>query len=531
MALVVRVAEMKGRGAGVVLAAVLLLGGGGFAALSSTDSSSLPTAPGPTPSSSSPGILRLLSENRYPSLDPARLTSPRERDVGRLLYRTLMTYGPDGTSLVPDLSSAAGVPSDGGRAWTYHLQPGVEYQNGRLVVAADVVRGLTRAVAAHAPPGELVTATAVNPSTVVLRFAKPFVDADAVSTLMATAPVPATGPLATGPYTVASLRPGVSFRLAPNLTWSGTTLKVDAVEIDGELGLDGATIDRRILAGRGGDAWAVTDKPLLEPTTSAPKQRVIKGRDASVLFTALNTRRGPFADLKVRQAFEVAYPLKATRAVAGGSAVGDFATDLLPPYLPSHVDADVYGQQEHDFTGDPVRARRMLTDAGYPDGVSVTTVVPTTGTGAADALRAGLAPAGFRLRIRTVAAASYYAVIGVPATQPDLAGYAWSPDWLTPGAYLAPLFTCAALTPRDNHNVADHCDRGFDAQLDAALAETDNDVREREWSALNRRLVEEAVIVPRFYGLSSSLAGAGVEGARSSLAFGGAVDVGNVTVR
>ena len=173
----------------------------------------------------------------------------------------------------------------------------------------------------------------------------------------------------------------------------------------------------------------------------------------------------------------------------------------------------------------------MLADAGYPDGVSITAALPASATSSAvgAALVSGLGPAGFHLTVRTLA--DYYPAVGVPSRQPDLVSYAWSPDWPTASAVIPPLFTCAALTPTGNRNVANHCDRGFDAQVSAGLADPDRDHRARIWSALDRRLVEEAIVVPRGFGVASAPVGARVGHARSSLVYGGLVDLVNLTLR
>ena len=519
-----------------VVAVLVLLAGTAAVVVRVHGSDAKPTRPAATERPSAGGVVRLLSDRTYPSLDPALLVTPRERDVGRLLYRTLMTYGSDGRALVPDLATAPGAPSQGGRIWTYALRPGSRYEDGAAVTATDVVRGIRRSRARGSVPlGLLADARAVGPTTVVLVFSKPFADADSLVALTATAPVPATGPRASGPYEVARLKPGVSFRLVRNPAWDASTdpaVRAAPDEVVAELGLDGASIDRRLIASVGDDASAVTDKPVLDVLASVPGDRVVHGPDGSVLFTAMDIRRGPFADIKVRQALEVGYPLAATRAAAGGATISTAATDLLPPSFPGHQALDSYGQKDRDFAGDPVRARRLLTDAGYPDGVAITTLVPRTdtATAVAAALATGLRKAGFRLTVTTVEEDDYYAAVGVPGRQPDLVSYAWSADWPTPSAVIPPLFTCAALTSVGNHNVAEHCDRGFDQQVDAANAEPDADAREAMWAALDQRLVEEAIVVPRSFGVSTSIIGSAVGHARSTLAFGGAVDLANVTV-
>ena len=49
-------------------------------------------------------------------------------NFSRLYARPLMTFKPaageKGNELVPDLAASAGMPSDGGKTWTYKLRQG-----------------------------------------------------------------------------------------------------------------------------------------------------------------------------------------------------------------------------------------------------------------------------------------------------------------------------------------------------------------------------------------------------------------------
>ena len=466
------------------------------------------------------GVLRLLSAGRFPSLDPAALVSPRQRDVGRLLYRTLMTYGADGRSVVPDLAAAPGEPTQGGRVWTYHLSS-ARYEDGTAIVAGDVVRGIRRSLAqAGLPAGWLASVAAPDADMVVLRFARPFADADWFVALTGAAPVPARGVVASGPYRVADLSPD-AFTL---VRWQPDAAAPQ--QVVAELGLDGATIDRRILTGSGDDAFAVTDKAQLD-VVPPDDHRLVGGPDGSLLFTAMNLRRGPFADIKVRQALQVAFPVAQVRAEASTA----LATDLLPPSFPGHHDIDAYGGKARDFKGDPGRARRLLREAGHTAPVAVSAAVPASAASMAAVLTSALDQGGFLVRMSVIPDARYYEAVAVPARQPDLVAYAWSPDWLTASAVIPPLFTCAALTSTGNHNVANHCDRGFDQQVALALAELRPKEREAMWRALDERLVDEAVVVPRAFGTSTALVGTRVRGARAALCYGGAVDLARLHLR
>lgn len=517
------------------------------------------------------GVLRYLSEHDVEHLDPGRVRSPGAADFARLLHRTLMTYtdkkGAAGSRVVPDLAVAPGVPSDGARTWTYQLKHGQRYEDGSEITAQDVQYGVERTFAAELAAGPTpyrallvgaaayrgpYTGTAGLPSiaapdryTIVFRFAEPFAEADLAAALPSTAPVPRAQdtrarydqhPLSSGPYRIRSYLPGASIDLVRNPYWdpkSSPAIGAYPDEVQGELRVEGPAIDRRLAAGDGRDATAVTDKAALDPGSPADGDRLFRGPDGSVLFSAMDTARGPFRDLKVRQALEVAYPVATARIAAGGPAAGDFATDLLPPSLPSHQDLDAYGQRSRGYDGDPTRAKQLLVDAGYPQGVTITALAYPAGPSlqVASAVRAALAPAGFRLQVTTVDQARYDDAVGRPARQPDLVDVTWVPDLPSAAAVLPPLFTCAALAPVHNRDPADLCDRSFDTYAAQALADTDPDERNRIWKALDRRLVEEAVVVPRLFGVTSWRYGKDVKNVRSALPFGGEIDLANLAVK
>ena len=105
-------------------------------------------------------------------------------------------------------------------------------------------------------------------------------------------------------------------------------------------------------------------------------QEVVRILDLSSVALFLNNATPPFNNQKVRQAFSAAIDRDAwIDQVING--VGRAATSWLPPELPGH---DPNLGSEYGFN--PDLARRLLAEAGYPDGAgfpSVTFSFPNVG--------------------------------------------------------------------------------------------------------------------------------------------------------
>jgi peptide/nickel transport system substrate-binding protein len=107
---------------------------------------------------------------------PFGARSPADRDLVALVVRGLVRQGP-GNAIVPDLANRWEVDPTGAD-WTFHLRPGLTWQDGQPLTADDVVFTVqTLSDASYDGPGAAswreVTATAHDPLTVTLQLATP----------------------------------------------------------------------------------------------------------------------------------------------------------------------------------------------------------------------------------------------------------------------------------------------------------------------------------------------------------------------
>jgi oligopeptide transport system substrate-binding protein len=115
---------------------------------------------------------------------------------------------------------------------------------------------------------------------------------------------------------------------------------------------------------------AIVPSDRTDEVATDPKYRayqVLRKPTLSLLYVGFNTQVKPYDDKRVRQAFNYAVNREAiVQTITRMSSV--IATGALPPGMAGH-DPDVAG-----YPYDPAKAKRLLAEAGYPDGSGFPTV-------------------------------------------------------------------------------------------------------------------------------------------------------------
>ena len=132
------------------------------------------STPEPSPLTASPYVEGVLGTAS--SVSPFSARTPAERAMVALVFRGLVRLGPD-DSLIGDLAERWEVDSTGA-TWTFHLRPGLVWQDGQPLTADDVLF----TIEALSDPGyegpgaeswREVIASAPDASTVALTLATP----------------------------------------------------------------------------------------------------------------------------------------------------------------------------------------------------------------------------------------------------------------------------------------------------------------------------------------------------------------------
>ncbi|GAA2025352.1 ABC transporter substrate-binding protein [Catenulispora yoronensis] len=508
------------------------------------------------------GTLEVLNQGGISILDPARLYTSGGGNIPSLLFRTLTTRnrlpGQEGAKPAPDLATDLGTPSDGAKTWTYHLKDGLFFEDGTPITAQDVKYGIERSFAPELPGGApylrdwLVDASdyqgpykspdgikaieTPDAKTIIFHLRKPEGDFPLLATATQFAPVPKakdTGadyekhPVSSGPYMVASFEKKKSLQLVRNPHWSAAvdTLRFACPDkINITAGLESAVINQRLATGSGADANAVTTDTQVGPDQLAQlnsnpdlAKRISRGEFPATTYLAFNTKVKPFDDIRVREA--VSYAVNRTTVVnaAGGTAVAGASTTFLPPQK-------ALGYQAYDYfpagaTGNAAKAKELLAQAGYPNGLGITLFheaddAENLGPKIATALQEALKAAGITVTLNPVEDSGYRDLTGKPSSEPGVSLQYWGSDWPSGAPFLIPIFDGRQIIDSGgNFNLAQLNDPAVNTEIDAINEITDPAQAQARWGALDAKLGQQALTVPLFYEKDVYLVGKNVKGA------------------
>ncbi len=306
-------------------------------------------------------------------------------------------------------------------------------------------------------------------------------------------------PVGTGPYTIAEYAVGEKCILKRvDQPYWGRDL--DDPIIGGPIYLDeihyydhGAASAAQLAAFASGqvDMTYEVGKDSLQMAESIPGGIVYEAQTAQTAVLRMQVDKKPFDDWRVRRAIQICcdasvYP---DLVYFGRGMAGEH--HHVAPIHPEYFKLPELKQNHEE-------ARRLLAEAGYPDGLEVTIDCGNTNgpwqQQVCEVFREQLAPAGIRLNINLMPAAQYWEIwdktpFGITA---------WTHRPL--GTMVLSLgYRCGVPW-----NESRYCNPEFDAALDAAEATLDVEERRRLMEKVESILQHDAVIVqplwtPKFF--------------------------------
>ncbi len=548
---------------GLAVAAVLAMSGcASSAAPGDSDSA------GDEPKSG--GVLKVVGGSDIGSFDPIAARSTgifTHRAITRQLY-VLPTSEDQAVAQTPiaDLATEAPEISADGTEYTVVIRDGAKWDTepARQITAEDAVRGFKRLCNPARPGGSLdnyigviegldeycdgfskvageiepmkqyieetdVTGLTADGQTLRITLAAPANDFDYVLTQVGIAPMPVESLdympdspefrqnyVASGPYRIKEYVADQRLTLERNPAWDVKSDPYRKGYVDGvEIVMnnpDPGKVQRLIESGEA-DSYFDASVP------TADLQRVMAVNDPQLRqfedgalnpYLLINQQSpkndGALANKKVREALNYAADKAAMVQVGGGPEVKSPHHQILTSAVAGFEPFNLYETAGDE--GDPEKAKQLLAEAGYPDGVELNFVYAAGSRydAYAQALEPGLRASGFKVNLMPTPGDNIDGqfVLNSEATASgawDITLRAISPKWIGNGArtMVMPSFygeNCENSTT----NPTCYSNPEINALMERARAEVDVDAAAKLWAEVDHALMEDAAAVPLISG-------------------------------
>lgn len=291
-------------------------------------------------------------------------------------------------------------------------------------------------------------------------------------------------PVGTGPYVFKRYDKGAQIRYDANPTYwrgkSGSEKLIFAITED-------ASVRPQKLK-RGECNFMVYPKPADIPPLKADPNIVVESNKAlTVAYLALNTQHKNMADKRVRQALGLALDKNAiVSAVYQGLAT--------PSHLPLPSAMWGYNKEIPAPKQDIEKAKKLLKDAGYPNGFEMTLYVRNAGGGTnpnpkltAEMIQSDWSKIGVKAKIVVMEWVELQK--RSKAGEHDATIYGWAGDNGDPDNFLTPNLTCSSAESGENR--ARWCNKDFDKLVLQAKRATDIKERTKLYEAAQKVFAEE----------------------------------------
>ncbi len=489
------------------------------------------------------GTLRLVGQPS--TLDPAKCSTVDESWVGHCIYETLFAYAPGrhlltssgassefeledaGMELEPGLAAEMPEVSKDGMVYTITLRtdsrfaPPVE----RAVTATDVQYSFERmlrdplaiftfyysaiegaddfidGVGQHVPGFRVL-----DPQTIEIRLTRADPTIPYAFALVSSAVVPrewvekwgkqlGRHPLGSGPFLFVKwprasevvLERNPSYHQADRVWLDGVEVVPYSVQLADMMKVQRGNLDVCFL--NEADWVKVRNDPKW-------KRYMTEQLQLQMYYLSMNAQMRPFDDVRVRQAFNWAVDRQRVAKIAGCRA----SWQILPEGMPGFVGAGKF------YGFDPSKARQLLADAGYAEGLDVTLCLPGESdfdSQMAQAIQQDLKQSGIRTKLEMRPAMAYYQELATPNTF-SLATAGWAADYPDPYAWIKPLFSRAAAV-KGGTNTTFWWDQQVEDMLVDAQATLDAGERTAKFSEIQKVVSDGAPIVPIWQMLSATL--------------------------
>lgn len=475
-----------------------------------------------------PAEIVIINGAEPESLDPAIISGQPDMRVAMSLFEGLTRFNARTGEPEPGLASQWDISEDG-LTYTFHLRPDSKWSNGDLITADDVVWSwlrvldpntaadyvgvmfyLKNAEALHygrITDPSLVGVRALDEHTVHVELESPtaFFLSLCAFTTFAIVPrdviqehgdrwVRGDGLITNGPYTLEFWRINDRIRIRRNPNyWDNANTQNELVDI---LPISAANTALNLYLT--GEADIVWDKSLVPVHLTD----VLRSRPdfhsfdyLGSYFARFNTTKPPFDDVRVRKAF--AMTINRDRIVNRITRAGEKpAETIVPVSAANYLPAD-------GLEYDPEEARRLMAEAGYPEGEGFPEASylfnASTSAGLDEKVAVELQAMwrdalGVNVSLRQMEWKTYLA--GMSALDYDICRSSWIADYNDPNTFLDMFLTGGG------NNRTGWSSEQYDQWISEANSMTDLEERARVFQKAETFLLQEGAPIATIYSYS-----------------------------
>jgi peptide/nickel transport system substrate-binding protein len=456
---------------------------------------------------------RFAFQGNYQALDPYTLNETFTLGMHAAAYEALTRRDKD-LNIIPGLAERWETVDP--LRWRFHLRKNVKFHNGNPFTADDVLFSAQRVRATGSDLKTRLPADAefvkVDDHTVevVLKTPNPILHAEwdtwyimdrewaeannAVAPTSASATTPSYAALnanGTGPFKVESHQPGVKTVWKPNTEWWNEANKQHNLTeaIFTPIGSDAT----RVAALLSGEVDWIDPVPLqdMQRVNQNPNTQVLTGPELRTIHLGFDQKRdelkysnvkgkNPFKDVRVREAFQKAIDLQVIkdRVMRGASVPSGL---MISPLLMPEGSAEQFPPAKVDIEG----AKKLLTEAGYPNGFEVTMDCPNdryvNDEQICQAAVQMLARIGVKVNLNAQTKTRYFAkVLATGGYDTSFYLLGWTPSSFDTWNVLANITGCRDETGKGGpFNFGGYCNPKLDEMATKILVETDKAKRDQ----------------------------------------------------
>lgn len=437
------------------------------------------------------GVLKFAVPAVKPGLDPAHTSTGDGYMLTQAIFSNLTRVD---ENLEPKPQLARSWETNPAHSvWTFRLHQGVKFHNGRELTADDVVFSIERILDPKTASrgakalGPIKKVVAKDRYTVVFELTGAYADlplqlGNTFARIVAKENVDKIGtePIGTGPFKLKEYSPGSRVILARNPDYFEKGLPY-LDEVQQVYLKEYAAQVSAISTGEIHVMYLVPEEVIGQLKKDAGV-RVLEVPSPSFQSIEMFMNQKPFSDVRVRTALRLAADRKAMmEASTGGHGV--LGNDVpVPPFSKWYNKA--LPQRERDTA----RARQLLADAGYKNGLDLTLYTSTGRPGmeeAAVAFRESARDANIRVRLESVDLARLYSEFLRKPKEFTLVQVNWFgrptiDEMITPFMFTKSVW-----------NFMEYSNPRVDALLTDALGTTDFDKRRRLYDEVQKVLWDE----------------------------------------